>query len=264
MVGLRPTAPFLYIQGKGDESTKVALHLTQAPEKMVVRLTGGCGFMLPEDAHGFETLFVEAFDGYRGAFLFGGTRMLRRDDPQVIVSGITEVPPLIRELCPDAKVLGVVPRTGDNLRPTEHGLVVADDPQESYFTIIHPNQDVVVVLQESVDRGVLWDAEYQECMRMTELLRTFAGFRSLLVSWNGGGVTEKEIVATAARGWPVLLIAGSGRKTDAYANDPAFLAAHPNVVVADRTTMSIRNELIRTGALPDARLTFCLVAREGR
>lgn len=254
MHGLQKRVPTLFIQNAGEDSTKIALTLTRARRKFAVRLTGGCGLMSAEDAEGLNALFVDAFEGFDGAFLFGGTRMLNRNDPRIIVPGITEVGVAIRAHCPNACFLGVVPRTCD-LRLSEHGMVVADDLADPYFTIVHPDQDACVVVQEGVDKEATWDTEYQECFRIIDNLRTYAAWESVHVSYNGGGVTNREIRAAAASQLPVLLIAGSGRTTDALAEDESFLASHPTVRVADKRVprdhpRSLRSVVREMGVVP--------------
>ncbi len=220
-------------------------------DKMLVRFTGGCGRMSEEDAEGLCDMFTEAFDGFAGGIIFGGTRILKRDNVRKIVPGITEIPPIIRRKCPRSVILGIIPKSND-LRISEHGLIVSNEEENDFFTIIHPEQDQCLVVQQSVDQGVDWEAEFKECIRITEDLKNFAGFQSLLVSYNGGGVTEKEILATAELGWPVLLINGSGRKTEEYANNHWFLKKYPNVVVAEKNAASIRKELISLGVIKRA------------
>ena len=242
--------PSLFMQTRGEDSLKIALQLTQAERKFVVRFTGGCGYMSPKDTQGLYDLFIEAFLGYEGAILFGGTRMLKRDDLSVIVPGITEVPVHVRRNCPGSKILGVVPKTQD-LRLTNFGMVVADGGDDDYLTIIHPNQEMCLIVQQSVDEGVSWEAEYQECIKITQNLRAYAGFNSLLVSYNGGGVTEKEILDTAKLGWPVLLIDGSGRKSEEYTRNKKFLMRYRNVLVAQKNSESIREKLTEIGVIDE-------------
>ncbi len=243
-----PTVPALRFQSAGDESTKFALRLTQARERVVVRITGGCGLMTNEDAQGLVGLYRDAFAGYCGALLFGGSRMVSREDHNVVVPGITEVVAHIREHCPESIALGVVPRM-EEFKLTDFGLVVSDDLKQPYVTIVHPNQDLCLIVQRSADEEESWDAEWRECMNITANLRDHAGWQSLLVAYNGGSVTEREILATAKRGWPVLLINGSGRTSERYANDIAFLAQYPNVHVANNNVTSFRKQLIALGIL---------------
>lgn len=245
--------PSLFVKNQGDQSVKIALKLTTARERVVVRLTGGCGYMSVEDARDFLSLFANAFSGFAGAMLFGGTRMIEKQNPSSVVPGITEIPSHIREQCPHMVSLGVVPRTSD-IKITEHGLVVSESDVDDYRTIIHPNQDMCLLVQVSPDQPAIWDAEFEECMQITKDLREFADFKSLLIVYNGGGVTERELLATAKRGWPILLIRGSGRKADEYASNQVFLETHPNVRVAEKDSADIRQHLISFGILPPEKL----------
>ena len=247
--------PRLYVKSRGEQTTKLALQLTRAPRKCVIRFTGGCGKMTPEDAAGLHDMFAQALVGFDGAMLFGGTRMLSCDDPDTVVPGITEVPPALRALCPNAVLLGVVPKTQD-LSLSDHGMVISSEKGTPYFTVIHPTQDIVLVVQTSADDVEVWDAEQQECLRITEDLRSYAGFSSVLVSYNGGTVTGREINAVADRNLPVVLVQGSGRVTDELAADKAWLAAHHNVVVASKDPLSLRRAFAHFGAVPEQRLAL--------
>ena len=80
-------------------------------------------------------------------------------------------------------------------------------------------------------------------------------------SYKGGSVTEKEIVKTAQLGWPILLINGSGRKTEEYANNTEFLHKFPNVHVAENTAKSLKEKLFVLEALK--RNNFSLVEKTG-
>ena len=251
------STPSLYIKQWGEQISKPELSLTSASRKVVVRFTGGCGSMSKEDAIGLYDIFVKAFDGFEGAILFGGSRMLKRFDPTEVVPGITEIPPLIKRNCPKSVILGIIPRFQE-LKISQHGLVVSDETGNDFFTIAHPDQGQCVVVQKSADEGVGviphlkfggWEVEYLECQRIISDLISYAKFSSLLVSYNGGKVTEAEIVSTAERGWPVLLINGSGRKSDEYANNRKFLDKYPNVLVAEKDAESIREVLFATHVL---------------
>jgi hypothetical protein len=247
--------PRLYVKSRGEQTTKLALQLTRAPRKFVVRITGGCGSMSSADAEGMHELYARAFVGYDGAMLFGGTRMVAVDAPHDVVPGITEVPPRLRSLCPHMVLLGVIPRTQD-LGLSDHGMIVSKEDGKPFVTVVHPTQDIVLVVQVAADDPEVWDAEYQECLRVTEDLRAYADFGSALVSYNGGTVTRREVLATADRGWPVVLIAGSGRTTDELASDRTWLAAHRNVAVADKDPDALRRALASFGAVPETRLAL--------
>lgn len=260
MTGITPTVPSLYIQNEGENlSTKVALSLTRANDRYVIRLTGGCGKMSAEDAQGLYSLFTGAFSSdFRGALLFGGTRILRRSVGEAIVPGVTEVAPLIRKNCPESVVLGIVPRTED-LKVSQHGMIVCDEDDTDYFTIIHPDQDFCVIIQHSVDAGVVWDAEYIFSGQVVDHLVQFGGWKQLLIAYNGGEVTEREIIFWAEKGWPVLLIDGSGRATERLAKDENFLKKYPNVQVVWKHATEIRSRLCELGALPPGTPRFAVV-----
>lgn len=248
----KKASPSCFVANKGEESVKAALLLTSAKRRFVVRITGGCGYMSTEDAQGMESLFADAFRGYAGGIIYGGTRMYdRQERPLRVVPGITEIVPRIRDENEGVVTLGITPRRSDIVFHPEFGLVVTDGPEEDYVTVVHPDQDSCLIVQKSVDKGADWIDEAYESQSIVDHLRTFAKFDSLLLCYNGGSVTEQEILFTAENGWPVLLVRGSGRKSDEYANDTRFLTKHPNVCVAENNILSIRRQLYLLGALDE-------------
>lgn len=240
--------PSLCLQDVDDHlSTNILLRMTQVKQKCVVRFTGGCANMSSHDAEGLYDLFVSAFHGFRGALLFGGTRMVMRNNFDEVLPSITEVPPLIRDACPEAWLTGVVPRTADFELHPQLGITIHPQEEQEFITILHQAQDQCLAVQGSVDTPADWDTEWQTCVRIITKLRNFAQFKSLTISYNGGGVTEHEILATADLGWPLLLIRGSGRKTDEYAKNREFLSRYPNVICADADAQSVRRALTELG-----------------
>lgn len=244
--------PTLFVQSLGERlSSSVTLSLTNARDKYLIRLTGGCGYMSLEDAEGLYDLFVDAFaDEFHGAILFGGTQMRMKEDVTIVRPGITEVVPRIKKRSPNTITLGVVPRVEGMRLSKAGGLIVYDDPVDPYFTQVHPDQDLCVIVQNSVDTDTVWDTEYVFVERATQTLEQICHWKQLLIAYNGGGVTEKEILLWCKHGWPVLLINGSGRTSgERLANDAVFLAANKNVHVAEKNTASIRAKLQELGAI---------------
>ena len=93
----------------------------------------------------------------------------------------------------------------------------------------------------------------KECVNICDALRNLQ-WQGLLTVYNGGPVAERDIQRWAALGktdpfWRVLLIKGSGRKADEYANDQEFLHEHPSVHVCDNTVEDMRRKLLELGAI---------------
>ncbi len=262
MQGFIPHMPSCYFLQAGEESTKIALSLTTAAHHFAIRLTGGCGYMSEHDAEQLYDLFCTALTGYQGVILFGGTRMVQRNDYAKVIPSITEIASQVKAQNPALKLLGIVPKTCDTKLHPQLGMVVGDEPGTEYLTITHPNQDMCMVVQPSVDTFASWEHEFIECMNITRSLRDYANWKSVLISYNGGGVTEKEILTTAKAGWPVLLINNSGRISEQYANDHAFLVSYPNVLVAEKNAESIRQALFQVGALMASTQPLTLVSRK--
>jgi hypothetical protein len=96
----------------------------------------------------------------------------------------------------------------------------------------------------------IWDDEVEFRRYVTHVLRMYGEWRSVLIAYNGGGTTEREVIATADQGWPVILIKGSGRATDKLAEDKSFLRAHPSVRVCEHSAAALQLELMDLEALP--------------
>jgi len=238
--------PPFFVANKGEHSSKVALILSTAKQRAVVRITGGCGEMSADDASGLYNLFAEAFtqSGFQGAMLYGGTRMLMRHDPSVILPGITEIVPHIAK---DNNIVpfGVIPRTCDLAFDDKYGFVVSNEPGHDFFTVVHPEQKEFLIVQKSVDEPATWDTEWEECLNIIADMRKYGQWKSLLTCYNGGGVTERELREHARRGWPVIIVAGSGRTCNKYAEDIDFLIQHPSVMVVEKTVSSLRDGIMR-------------------
>ncbi len=239
----------------------VMARLSAVSLRVVVRITGGCADMSASDAAGVLELFRSAFQGFEGAMLVGGTRMIRNMDPSDVLFGITEVGPAIRSENPSSFVLGVVPRCEDFGFSSETPVLVVRqqesdgasqcDQDEQFTTIVHPDQDMVIAAMTALTKDQIWDDEVEFCRYVTNMLVRYGAWHSLLVAYNGGGVTEREVRATAKRGWPVLIVQGSGRKCDELALDEEFLRQHPNVTVCQRDAESMREALEQLEVVPN-------------
>lgn len=238
----------------------VIARLSAVRRRTIIRITGGCANMSDDDAHGVLELFSEAFQGFDGALLIGGTRMVRSNNTADVLFGITEVGPAIRRANPECFMLGIVPRCCGLLHSTQQSVLVVKQITEAdsaacgeehrqFLTIVHPDQDMVVLATTHITMDAIWDDEVEFCWYMTQTLVEYGHWQSLLVAYNGGGVTEREVRATAQRRWPVLLVRGSGRVSDKLAEDTNFLEQNPSVIVCDRTVQSMRTALERLGVV---------------
>ena len=228
---------------------QVVATLGLVPRRIAVRITGGCADMSAQDALGVQELFEEAFDGFSGLLLIGGTRMIKNMDPSDVLFGITEIGPAIRRANRDCRVLGVVPRCKDFTFCSDPPVLVVRESEGDFMTIVHPDQDIVIAAATALTKESVWDDEVACCQYITSTLVHYGGWKSLLVAYNGGGTTEREIISTANRMWPVLLVKGSGRVCDKLAEDQDFLTEHPTVSTCERTAASLRLALQQHSAI---------------
>jgi|AGTN01.1.fsa_nt_gi hypothetical protein len=257
----------LHFQRGKQSSVDFALSFSeQAARPYVVRLTGGCADMTAADAIGMRNL-ADAFRGYKGRkrlprfegfAIFGGTQMVSIHDPNEVVPGITEIFPSVAADLPNMVMLGVVPGFRQLLTSKEPGLVgkniLAFETKKNCITTIHPDLRSVLLVEPEPNNEDIWDDEWKECARYIRTLHE-RNWQSLLVVYNGGGATERELKFWAEAGnqepgrWNVLLIKESGRKCSQYASDEAWLAEHPGVYVAENDVEDINDKLNKLGAL---------------
>lgn len=254
--------PTMFVLKGKEHSGRFNVNFAKPVRHFVHRITGGCGGMGPEFWPGMQ-LLIDVLRGHSedgtpqprmtGLGLFGGTRMLFKKNPDVVRPGVTEVFPACAEECAGAAMLGIVART-DKMHYTPRGLVVSTESKSEFFTIVHPVQVSIAVLQENADVAAPWNAEFLRCADIAGDLQE-EDWGALLSVYNGGKVTNDEIdlwcqmYQEKGRGWNVLLVKGSGGTADRLANDASWLAEHPNVHVADCTAESLRQKLLELDAI---------------
>ncbi len=237
------------IQSGTEESVEKAFEFARAGlPTFATRFTGMSGFGEAKERAKLPIL-GEVFKKRRGAFLFGGTEIRSLIPPHEVIPTIMSVPLWAKESCLDDKTMAlfaITPRV-DRLKVTQKfGNIILVEPEHGYFTRMVPHQALAVLLQTSPDDHSDWSQEWKECLSVIErLLRRRWG--SLLVSFNGGAETAKEIKAHAKLGWPVLLIEDSGRMTEELAKNESFRAEYPNVHSALCDVESINFKLDELG-----------------
>ncbi len=257
----------LHFQVGRKTSVDFALSFSeQAARPFVLRLTGGCADMTPGHAIGMRNL-ADALRGYKGRkqlpqfegfALFGGTQMVSIHDPKQVIPGITEIFPSIAADLPGLVMLGIVPGFRQILTSKEPALVgknILDiQPKKGVITTVHPDLRSVLLVEPDPNNEQIWDDEWKECARYIRTLHE-RNWKSLLVVYNGGSVSERELLFWANAGnaepgrWNVLLIRESGRIADQYASDEAFLKEHPGVFVAENDVEDINDKLYKLDAL---------------
>jgi hypothetical protein len=197
-----------------------ALMGTLAEKKVAIRLAGGCKGMNDDDKREMIDFFSRAFTGYRGLLWSGGTRQIAdgKVDPMV-----TDIPGIIASQNKGCIALGTIPRT-DLLRLQEDSRLVLDE----WGTAPNPDMAGILIVQNGADGTLEWDGDLDVYFNLMDYWKIYSRFTALgLVAWNGGLVTADEILRSINRGWPTILIKGSGRVTDEICDkieskDPEF------------------------------------------
>lgn len=179
----------------------------RAGRKVALRIAGGCSNMSADDKTGMLDFFARELQGYEGIITSGSTRAAKDGlwDPMV-----TDVPAVIAARNPSCVTLGTAPRTSDYFRLVGDSRFVLDEHGQGP----NPGMHVIMLVQEGHTRKLDWDGDLDLAFDLMDVWRQAAQFRVGWIGWNGGGVTEKELLRAAGKGWPVFLVSGSGRKTD--------------------------------------------------
>ena len=276
----------LFMMNEGEAmSSKITAQLSK--HRTSLRATGGCGEMNEDDGNGIYETIAPALKGFTGNIIVGGTRMYTIDDKLLtgnptLQMGITEVAEYAkRHYCPQAQIFGIVGKTSDIRYLPQLGTVLEYNKEWKFVTVMNTALDVILQIQPSVDKAYKhdieesdkvnsrfedsiyaryqklidgdtksqWVIEFLTAWQLLTNLWEYAQHKSALLAYNGGGTTLKEIQMCAKAGWDVILVKGSGRKTDEACNDRVFLDQHPNVIVVDKDPQKIRRVLFDIGIM---------------
>lgn len=238
---------FLVMQSHEGICGKLIMAGANARDKFVIRLAGGCGNLEPEKRAELIPLMVNDFDGFGGILFTGATREIGADG--MINPMITDVPGLVAQRNPACISLGTVPKTfADYTLTADSRLTFSEDDS----LVPAPGLHRFLIVQEGFEIEAGWDADLPVYFQHMEEWENM-GFKPALVSYNGGGVTMKEITGAAERGWNLFLYKGSGRKTDEFIDmwesDSDFRSLYPDakVTVVQSQPGSLREALIDQG-----------------
>lgn len=199
----------------GQDLGRILAYVGSAHDHVLVRPAGGAANMERSQTLGLESIYLEAFEGFKGVLTIGATQMRSLDTPGQIEYGITELGPLIHRANPYSILLGVVPRF--EMINLATGLIrnSSTAARGRFATYIHPDVERIVLINGELVRGSsMWHDEVEFCRRIRRIQVEEAGWASLVVAFNGGSVTNAELLAEVQQGRRVLLVEGSGGVTD--------------------------------------------------
>lgn len=239
----------LVMNSKDPLPTAFALMGTTAREKVAVRVMGGCSNMSAENKTDMLNFFAEGFRGFAGVILSGGTRATTEDgqiDPMV-----TDVPGYIASKNPGSVALGTAPRT-DIMRLKDNSRLVFDE-----WNVPNPSMSAILVVQENASDPNDWDGDVETYFKLMADWQTHGQFTALAgVVWNGGGVTKDEANECARRGWPTILVRGSGRgadeiiaKLEAGDEETVQRYSKSGIIVDKNNPNELRDALVHEGVI---------------
>ena len=177
--------------------------------------------MEPQHEEALKKYFLDAFKGYSGIMFSGGTQHLNEDDSRQFM--ITEIPVLIAAANPGVKTLATFPRTGQMTLVNLHAELSLDEggnqPDARY--------DELTLVQQGPNELLGWDGDLDTYFELMGIWKEL-GANQAVLTYNGGGVTYKEAKRAYEFEYPLIIIDGSGRKSDELAIE---LADKENVYI---------------------------------
>ncbi len=202
------------------------------PGTPFARITGGCAQMTSEFSRQMIDSCVQGFSGWRGPMGIGGNRMVITETGETLL-GICELPHLIAKGNSQNRihVIGASPLKGEiqpygrfgchlleeessvNGVPTQITNIV--HPELAYCFLIQYGVDQFIALTEE-DKNKFWWEEWRFFLNAA-LQAKRGGMKPFLFAYNGGGVTEVEILEWLKHRLPVFVVRNSGRRADDFA-----------------------------------------------
>lgn len=184
----------------------------------MLRVAGGCSGMSEDVRVQALDYLVEGLQGYRGLLSCGGTRTVEDGRIKLMITDILQL--MVEHASHQVVTLGTLPRV-DTMQLVENSRLVLDASGTAPQPGVH---QLVIVQSHGTERHLQWDGDviaYLEMMSRYALVSHMFGKRAqpVLVALEGGSVVRQEIVLAAARGFPVVLVYGYGRTTDAIVQD---------------------------------------------
>jgi hypothetical protein len=231
---------FFHVMNAGDvapSSFVNALNDLLEKYRKVIRITGGCGEMEPQEEEKVINYFRNAFEGFGGVIFSGGTAKYNKENGEKSFM-ITALPVILAEGNENIKVLGSFPRTDVfRLADGEKGManLLFDsanlNPEKTHVQMPDANYDELLAVQGNVNTFLDWDGDLEVYFDLMDIWRQ-GGVKTALIMFNGGGVTLKEARKAVEEGHKLIIINGSGRKADELAKEYTE-NPDPNVFVAE-------------------------------
>lgn len=186
----------------------------------VIRYAGGCANLDETLKAGMPQYFIDAHQGIGKLVAFSGGTISTEDnirDGRTVRErtdfAITYIPALLKGAY-GVFAMSTTPRTGQMVLDGEFGGLSVNGHDRIDYT-----QDRAVIVQKDAidipENEVDWAKDVLPYLGLMQKWQE-RGVNCAVLGFNGGGATWKELVWAVERSIPVLLIRGSGRKTDEF------------------------------------------------
>lgn len=207
-------------EGQAFNSNFVNAPFLPGNEKNVIRYAGGCAGLSDELKSALPSFIKDSHKGIGKIVAFSGGTISTEDrvaDGRTVreVTGfaITYIPSLLKSAY-GCYAMSTTPRTTQmHLDGEFGGLLVTDQDRIDY------RQDRAVVFQKDAvdipEGEVDWAKDVLPYLGLMQRWQE-QGVNCAVFGFNGGGATWKELCWAVERSIPVILVRGSGRKTDEF------------------------------------------------
>lgn len=202
----------LHIMNKTDQiPAGFLMSIVNAKHRSVIRVIGGCSGMDAQNIENMINIFKTAFKGYEGVLFSASNRDIKADGS--IGYMVTDIPSIVAQDNNGCIAIGSVPRidtlsiAGDNST-----FFLSKNKDEFSGYVLHCDHDSNLIVQDSpadvleADWALDMDV-YFECMKKWQ----DAGFTIGTITWNGGGISRREVIESAKREFITIVLDGSGR-----------------------------------------------------
>jgi len=114
-------------------SAHVALGLTRAHQRDLIRVSGGAGLIEHTAGILINEVLPKSLPGFAGAIAFGGTRTLQLSNPSKVIQNMQEAAITVAKQNPKAQTLGIVPRRSVFQLHPQWGMIISEKRRKRHL-----------------------------------------------------------------------------------------------------------------------------------